>query len=211
MARLKGLLDFAKYVPSRLRDFARHIHTRMNGNPYFPNPPISMEALIAQIETFGALVAEALDGSRKVIAQRDSQGAVLVGMLKQLVAYVEYIAGEDEAAFISSGFNLAPSKRNQAAPRNKAIRKIELGDKSGELKLKAVDVTGASSYEVRYAVRQMDRSPFPDEWTTKRFSDTRQFLIITGLKSGTYYLFQVRALIGEEFTDWSDAVTQICT
>ena len=77
--------------------------------------------------------------------------------------------------------------------------------------MKAVNQDGASSYELRYAVRPIDRSPRPDEWTTKPFSDTRKFLIITGLKPGTVYLFQVRALIGEEFTDWSDAVTQICT
>ena len=183
----------------------------MNGNPSFPNPPISMKALIAQIDTFGALIAESMDGSRKVIAQRDNQGFVLVGMLKQLLAYVEFIAEEDVAVFISSGFNIAPSKRKQPAPRNKAIRKLELGDRSGELKLKAINRDGASSYEVRYAIRPIDRSPAPEDWKSKRFSDTRKFLIIKGLKPGSVYLFQVRALLGEEFNDWSDAATLICT
>jgi hypothetical protein len=211
MARLKGLMDFVKFAPSRLRIFAQHIYTRMNGNPSFPNPPVSMKALIAQIETVGALISEALDGSKKVIAQRDKQGLALVGMLKILLGYVEYIADEDEAAFTSSGFNFVSSERKQAPARNEAIRKVMLGDVSGQLKVKVVSQDGASSYELRYAIRPMDRSPNPDEWTTKRFSDTRKYLIINGLKPGVVYLLQVRALIGEQFTDWSDAVTQICT
>jgi hypothetical protein len=211
MASFNGLMDFVKYAPSRLRIFAQHIYTCMNGNPYFPKPPISMKALSTQIDTFGALIAEGLDGSRKVIAQRNSQGFVLVGMLKQLLGYVEYIADEDEAAFTSSGFNFVSTKRKQAATKNQAIRKVVLGDISGQLKVKVVSQNGASSYELRYAIRPIDRSPSPDEWTTKRLSDTRKFLIINGLKPATVYLLQVRALIGEEFTDWSDAVTQICT
>jgi hypothetical protein len=36
------------------------------------------------------------------------------------------------------------------------------------------------------------------------------YLTIKGLKPGTYYLFQVRALVGTEYTDWSDSVPKIC-
>lgn len=210
MARLKALLDFAKYRPARLRTFGAHIHVSMKGNPAFLTPAVSMDALAAQVDTFGGLVADALDGSRKVIAERNRQRVLLIGMLKQLAYYVEAAANENEAVFISSGFKIAPTTRTQTAPRNEGIRKIVFGPNSGTLKLKAIDVLGASSYELRFAPRQIDRSPLDSEWTTKRFSDTRKFLLITGLQRGTSYVFQVRALIGEEFTDWSDSVTQVC-
>lgn len=168
-----------------------------------------MASLAGQVDTFGALIAEAMDGSRKVISERDRQGAALKSMLKLLAGYVQLVA-ESETTFVSSGFKLASTTRKQPPPRNEGIRKIVFGDVSGTFKLKAVDVPGASSYQLRFAVRQIDRSPLGDEWTVKQFSDTRKFLLITGLKPGTFYILQVRALIGEEFTDWSDSITQMC-
>jgi Fibronectin type III domain len=204
------LLDFAKYAPGDLRIFASHILFSIKGNPALPNPAISMQELGAQINTYAGLISEALDGSRKVIADRDKQGVTLINMLKQLAGYVEFVANDDVSVITSSGFKFAPTSRKQPAPRNESIRTIDFGDRSGELKLKAVDVPGAASYEVRSAVRQIDRSPRPDEWTVKQFSDTRKFLIVTGLTPGTFYVFQVRALIGETFTDWSNSATHMC-
>jgi Fibronectin type III domain len=205
---LKGLIGLVKLAPTALRVFAMKIYAGMNGNPAFPNPPVSMKALKTQIETYSALIVEALHGDRRVIAQRDRQGRVLIGMLRQLESWVQYVSGEDEAMFISSGFEIAKTTRNQTPPLSKSIRRIEFGDKSGELRLKAIAVSGAHSYEVRWAARLADGSG--DKWIKKSFGSTKRYLTITGLTPGTFYLFQVRALLGTEFTDWSDSVTKMC-
>jgi hypothetical protein len=204
---LKALLGLMKMAPKALREFATKIYTGMNGNPLFSEPPVPMKALGTQIETYSALIAEALNGDRRVIAERDRQGGVLIGMLKQLGYYVEYVSDGDEATFISSGYEIAGTTRTQAAPLSKSIRKIEFGYNSGELRLKAVAVPGADSYQVRWAARLADGSP--DKWITKSFGSTKRYLTITGLKPGTFYLFQVRTLIGTEFTDWCDSVTKM--
>ena len=205
--RLKALLTFMKLSPNRLREFASKIYASMNGNPAFTNPHVSMKAFGAQIETYSALIVEALNGDRRVIAERERQGQVLKGMLRQLAGYVEYASGDDEATFISSGFKIARTTRTQAAPLSDSIRKIEFGRNSGELRLKAVAVPGADSYELRWAVRLADGSP--GKWTTISFGNTKRYLTITGLTPGTFYLFQARALIGRAFTDWSNSVTKM--
>jgi hypothetical protein len=210
MARFRILEDFAKLAPAPLGTFAQHILDCMTQNSaLFLQPIVSMNVLSAQIDKYGALTTEAQD-SRKAMSLRDGEGRILIGMLRQLGGYVLFVANDHEPTIASSGFNYTTTSRKQPAPRSAGIRKLVPGDTSGTMKLKAVDVDGASSYEVRLAVRQIDRSPLPNEYTVKQFSDTRKFLLITGLTPGTYYIFQVRALIGENYTDWSDSVTQMC-
>jgi hypothetical protein len=73
MAYLKALLGFTKYSPGRLRDFAMWIYVSMNGNPHFPNPPVSIETLLTKIEAFSPAIAATLDGSRTAFAERNKQ------------------------------------------------------------------------------------------------------------------------------------------
>ena len=78
MAAFKILRDFAKLVAGPLRTFGSYIHDCMSKNAtLFPTPPISMDALGAQIDKYGGLIAESKDGSRKVIAARYSEGSIL--------------------------------------------------------------------------------------------------------------------------------------
>ena len=210
MARFRILEDFAKLAPVPLRTFAQHVLDCMTQNAaLFLQPVVSMSALSDQIDKYGELTIEALD-SRKAKSLRDGEGRILISMLRLLGGYVLFIADDHEPTLASSGFNYTTTSRKQAATRSVGIRKLVPGDTSGTMKLKAVDVDGASSYEVRFAVRQIDRSPLPNEYTFKQFSDTRKFLLITGLTPGACYIFQVRALIGENYTDWSDSITEIC-
>lgn len=211
MALFKILRDFKRFAAVQLLTFAGHILNCFKKRPdLFPAPVISLDELSAQIDKFGSLNTEAMDGSRRVIAARDEAGASLIDLLDQLAAYVKAIGDRDEVICAASGFNYTTTRRTQRPPRNAAIRKIAHGGISGTMKFRIVAVPGASSYEIRWAARQIDRSPLSTEWTAKQFSDTRKFLVITGLTPGTMYVFQVRALIGEKFTDWSDAASQMC-
>jgi hypothetical protein len=166
-----------------------------------------MDQLQAKMDEISESMVAAMDGSRKAFAQRDKQADELRGMLVLNGQYVEFTA-PDEAAFISSGYQLAPSSRTQATPLNEAIRNIEWGENSGTFRFRFVAVDGADSYELRWAVQLEDGTP--GEWTTKPFGKTKGYLTITGFTPGTRYMFQVRALIHTEYTDWSDAVTKIC-
>jgi hypothetical protein len=209
MAQLiRALLDFMKMAPDALRNFAHVIYSGMNGSPVYPNPPISMDAFAAQLETFSSLVVEAMDGSRKAIAARDSEGHELRIMLLQLAKYVELASNGDMAAFLLSGFHPASNVRTQTPPISYSIRNIRFGKNSGELDFRFMAVIGAHSYEIRWAECNADGTP--GEWTVKAFGKTKGYFTIQGLKPGTVYLFQVHALIDAVFTDWSDPVSHMC-
>jgi len=68
----------------------------------------------------------------------------------------------------------------------------------------------AASYQLRYIETQIENPP-DDAWTIMAFRLARKVPIVTGLTPGTSYTFQVRALGGLDFNDWSDPVTRICT
>src|SRR5437016_6123303 len=61
----------------------------MTGNTNYLNPPVDPAALKAANESFLALASEALDGSKKVIAQKRKQREAVTKMLRLLGRYVE--------------------------------------------------------------------------------------------------------------------------
>ena len=58
-------------------------------------------------DSFSALIAGAMDGSKKVIAQKDKQREVVIKKLRILGRYVEESCNGDKAVFASSGFQAA--------------------------------------------------------------------------------------------------------
>ena len=67
-------------------------------------PPINPVDLKAQVETYASLIAAAADGSKKAIAERKKQRAVVVKMLRQLGHWVEANCNDDPATLQSSGY-----------------------------------------------------------------------------------------------------------
>lgn len=204
---LKALLGFSKYSPGELRDFAFGTYQGMKDNSaLYGKPPVPMEQLLAQIETVTTCNAAALDGGKTAFAERNKQLEELRWMLVQNGRYVENCA-PDRAAFLLSGYQLAPEGRTQALPLNEAIRNLDYGENSGSFRFRFMAVEGADSYELRWALHSPDGSP--GEWTTKPFGKTKSYITITGFTPGKVYMFQVRALIHMEFTDWSNPITKM--
>jgi hypothetical protein len=204
--QIKPIDGFANVTDGDLVSRATSIQTGMTGNTNFPNPPADLTALKTAIETFSALIAEALDGSKKVIAQKHKQRLVITKMLKLLGRYVEVTSNGDMAIFQTSGFQAAAPK-TAPVPLTEKIRKVEHGPNSGQITVWLKGVAKASSYEVRYAVANAT-APV---WNTAPASSVKQPLVLTGLTPATTYLLQARALIKGTFTDYSDSISFICT
>jgi hypothetical protein len=75
------------------------------------------------------------------------------------------------------------------------------------VKLKAVAKAG--SYEFHFGPSA--NGGLPTTWTTKSMTSVKTPVILDGLTPGTTYAFQARAIVGNQFTDWSDPVTFMCT
>ena len=92
------------------------IQTGLTGNSNFPNSPADLATLKTNIESLSALMAEAQDGSKKVIAQKNRQRETVIKMLRLLGRYVEVTSNGDMTIFTSSGFLAATTAKAPPAP-----------------------------------------------------------------------------------------------
>ena len=181
----------------------------LTNNPKFPNPPINPADLKTQIDTYASLIAASADGSKKAIAERKKQRAVVVKMLRQLGHWVEANCNDDPATLQSSGFQQRATPARNIPPQPLAgppSFKVDSGKNSGQVVVKGKPVPKAVSYLARYAPIGSDGKP--GTWTELPLTGTRSFTV-SGLTPGTDYAFQMRALGRAGYTDWSDSVTRI--
>src|SRR3954464_8717682 len=104
---LKPLDGFFKLSDVDVVEAGITIHSSMNGNSLFPNPPLDLAVLKTNLDTLSALISEAADGSKKVITRKNLQREIVIGMLRLLARYVEVACQGDPLAFQTSGFELA--------------------------------------------------------------------------------------------------------
>jgi hypothetical protein len=205
---IKALVGFYSVSDGDLLHRGVNIQTNLTGNSHFPNPPVDLAVLEAALERFAALIAQALDGSKQVIAQRNQQRMTVIHMLRLLARYVEMASNGDFAVFQTSGFEAAAMTRVTTPPLSEKIRKLERGNNSGEIVAWLQRMRGASSYEFRWG--QAAAGAVPAAWTTVPLTRVKQAVTVTGLTAGATYMFQARALAQNKFTDWSDPVTFVC-
>ena len=184
--------------------------TGLTGNSNFPTPPVDLATLNANIESFHALTVEALDGSRKVIAEKDKQREPVIKMLRLLARYVEVTSDGDMAKFTSSGFMPASTTKVPPSPLPlPVIRSVNHGVLSGELVVQVQSIRKAVSYEIRYGA--VVNGAAPTSWTSQVVTKVKPPVGIEGLTPGTIYAIQVRALGPLGYTAWTDSTTCMCT
>src|ERR1700674_1672048 len=149
--KIKPLDGFSNVLDGDVVSRGTNVQTNMTGNPNFPTPPVDLAALKTKIDSFSALIAEGLDGSKKVIAEKNKQREAVIKMLRALARYVELTCNNDMAIFQTSGFQPASTTKTQTPPLSEKIRKIEHGTNSGQIVVWLKAVLQAFSYEVRYA------------------------------------------------------------
>ena len=181
----------------------------MTGNANFSNPPVDLAVLKSDIESLSALMVEAQDGSKRVIAAKNKQRDVIVKKLRLLGRYVEVHCNNDPAIFKSSGLQPVLTARPRSQGLSQNIWRFDHGDASGSIAVWLKAVPQAVSYELRYAA-DSNGATVPG-WTTVVVIGVRTPVAISGLTPGTTYAFQVRSLSKAGFSDWSDSLTFMCT
>src|SRR5207237_5418777 len=94
-----------------------------------------MGTLKAATDVLSAKIAAAADGGKTTVAEKNHQKEVVVRLLVQLAHYVEANCKEDMTIFLPTGFTPAASTKKTAPPVSESIRKIDPGDKSGEMQV----------------------------------------------------------------------------
>jgi hypothetical protein len=180
----------------------------IDGNPKFPNPPITAADLNNAADGLAKSMAGCLDGSKKALAERMQKRSELALMLRTLGHYVEITSAGDEGTLLSSGFEAASTTRNMTPqPLDQPyIVKVNQGI-SGQLLVVAKSVNKARSYDLRYAV--VGAGGVIGSYTTLMVATVKKTQVFTGLVPGTVYMFQVRAFGKLGHTDWSDPVQRM--
>jgi len=179
----------------------------MNGNPRYPTPTVELPVFKVKIDSYAAAIGEALDGGKKAKAERARLRREATNLYESLGHYVQANCNDDLATFMSSGFSAVSYVRSSAQPLSSPkVRTLDQGT-SGEMLVGIGATAKARSHELRYAALGPDGIPGP--WTTMSLVAVKSKISIAGLKPGTIYAFQVRALGSLGFTDWSDSTTRM--
>jgi fibronectin type III domain protein len=194
-------------VPALLTQ-AQKVMTNINGAPAtFPNPPVPMTQIQADITALTASSAAATDGSKKDIAQRNKDHHTLEQDMTLTGAYVVKIANGDAAIIAASGFTAAPPRVHttpQPLPQP-ATPSVTQGN-SGQALVQMTPIPKAKSYEIQAAPMA---NGVPGTWTTTTVTAAKRPISIAGLTPGTTYAFRVRTLGVLGYTDYSDSATRM--
>ena len=208
MAKLiRILLGLTRMTRGEIIALAGAVCQKMLGNLNFPNPPVKMAKLKEAIDDCIAANAAALDGGRKAIAERDQKMDRLCNMLRQLRSYVQHNCNNDPAIATTSGFQLAPDAPPPPPSLSNVIRRIVDGQRSGEMLITLVRNPDAGSYQLRWRPERLDG--LPEDWTMRPVVVIQQPTLVANLTPGIIYEFQVRALVDQSYTDWSDSIKRM--
>ena len=148
---IKPVEGYGKMADGEVVSCGAAVNNGLTGNLNFTNLPVDLAALKAGIDSLSALMAEALDGSKKVIAQKNRQREAVIRMLRLLGRYVEVNCKDDMAIFKSSGFQPVSKPRVPTQGLSDSFRSIDHGDNSGQIVVRLKAVPKAYSYELRCA------------------------------------------------------------
>ena len=187
-------LKLPRSVP-QLVVVGRAIVHAMSGNPWFPEPDPTLDALQAAIVALAEAQVASLTRGRGTVAVRDGRRRELLVMLGELRAYVQKVANgssENAASVIESAGLHVHRSTAYAKPRFQARQ----GALSGSVKLTAETVRGQAFYEW-----QMSKDGgatwdgLPATWTSHT--------TVTGLAVALVATFRFRAVTRKQRGDWS--------
>ena len=207
--RIKPVENYTKMPDAEVVNRSLAVCTGLDGNSNFTNLPVALKDFKAGIDSVSALMAAALDGSRKVAAEKDKQRHALIKMMRALGRYVELNCNDDIAIFKSSGFEPVSTTKTSLAALSEKIWSVTHGSVRGQIVVRLKAVPKAGSYELRHGASVSGE--LPTTWTTKSLTKVKAAITFDGLTPGTIYAFDARALVDTQWTDWSDPVTFMCT
>jgi hypothetical protein len=207
---IKALMGWGRWPNGKFHIFALHIYEKMLGNPYFPNPPVDLAVFKAALDRFQSLMAEASYGDSRIVVQRDQLRSEIDRMLRQLGHHAEDYCEQDIYIFRTSGFEEVPSSPAPPKPLDPTrILGVEHVMKT-VLKLK-IKSLGRAAKHYRVAFAPEGTATDPDTWPSVDVTAVRGGVVIENLTPGIVYVFQVKVFGRLGFSDWSPAVTKMCT
>ena len=201
MAKLTVVRKLPKSI-DKILNKVRNIATSMQGNAYFPSPPVPMVTFLEHIAAAAAAHAAMRTRVNTARSVRDAKLAVVLQDLDQLCMYVENVARahpEEALAVVASAGMDVRGSRKAGKPSFRVVQ----GRTSGSVILYALHPGTVASFDWQWATAG---TPWTDLKSTTAAKTTKD-----GLTPGTLYSFRYRVLITGGKGDWSDPVTCLVT
>ena len=198
----KVLINFGtnSYSDASLAIKANLILVRLSNNPYFLDAEPYLTAISeANVAYKQALTQQASMGKEGTLIKRNCRTA-LETALRQGAAYVQLTSGGEDTKIITSGYDVR-RKPSPIGPLAKPVLQIRPGVNSGTLDLTCTPLSGARSYEFRYALIPVD-----DDTMWHVMNSTKATLHLTGLLSGREYVFNAAGVGSSSERVWSKMV-----
>jgi hypothetical protein len=182
-------MGFAKLPDTELDNFTNGVFKGLTDNAAtYPTPPVTLANLQTARNDFTAKIAAAKAGGPADTAAKNNSRQELLGMLRQLVSYVQINCNNDMALLLGSGFQAMSTNRAQS-PLDQPQGLVIKNGASGQLVASVSPVKNTSMYEGRA------KAPTGD-WLPSVFTGDSQHITFDALTPGTNYFVQVRALGG---------------
>jgi len=134
--------------PQKTYNLGGRVSTSMEASKsIFPSPNPTMEAFNLELTKLDACI-KAKDGSKIKAQAVIDQAAVVYGMLKLLVFYVNVVADGDMAIILQSGFDCNNEPVQRDVPGKALIKRIEDGNTPCSAKIFMAALADADRYKV---------------------------------------------------------------
>ncbi len=199
----RALINFRGMSDAALETKASTIAVSMKGNAYFPTPVPSLTDVQNALDDFSDSLVTAQGGKRADIAVKNQNRAALIALLRQLAAYVNFIANGDRAILLTSGFDITSEGGVSAITKPENLQVVN-GDNPGELIVSVDSVPAAKAYMFEYST---DSTLAETSWQKMPF--TQSSFTFTGLDSGKKYFCRVAAVGTRGQMVYSDIISRI--
>ena len=203
---LRVMIGYTTLPDHRIEEIAGAVYAGMTAHAAdFPTPPpVTMAELKTATTDFTTAVAAQDMGGKAATIAKNVKRDVLIGMLRQLAAFVQLNCDNDLQKLTSSGFEAVVHTNAQSALTQPVIINVENGN-SGQLLVRIKPVPHAKTLEARLAPIGAGNVVGP--WVSAGlFTDSRA-MALNGLGAGITYKVEVRAIGGSTgYSDWSDSV-----
>ena len=202
MKKVKVLLDFIRFsIPIKIVK-GRNIVVGLTGNTKFPTPDVALTVITEATDTLENSYIAAQSGRPEDTAKMHQDEKAWDILMRKEAQYVDRIADGDEAAILSSGFNIT----KQPTPALRPEFGVHAGRIPGSVLLRRKAFPGAKAYLWQYCIGAFPLSD--SEWLYGGASGNATFLF-SGLNSATKYGFRVAPVLAQGTSAFCDPIMHV--
>ena len=169
-----ALETFKRFTEAKVLAFADAIIAALTNNTDFPNAAPMVAELVAAQSIYSVALSASKDGSRLQAAEKNAAKEVVVDLLVQLCAFVNYTARGNRVMLLGSGFDVSKELITPMVIEPAKSITINYGKNSGEMDINVKGVKAHKGLIFEYALAtEKNEIAAEANWITQPSSTTK--------------------------------------